>query len=85
MKGLVGAFNQEKALVVAFSVIVKTGCGTDGALHSTTFRQLSSLLALTQPVLDPLARLLDDGPHHALRDRVEVLHLTTNTLHSVFE
>ena len=36
MKALVGAFNQEKALVGAFSVIVKTGCGTDGALHSTT-------------------------------------------------
>ena len=37
MKALVGAFNQKKALVGAFSVIVKTGCGTDGALHSTTF------------------------------------------------
>ena len=36
MKALVGAFNQEKALVGAFSVIVKTGCRTDGALHSTT-------------------------------------------------
>ena len=36
MKALVGAFNQEKALVGAFTVIVKTGCGTDGALHSTT-------------------------------------------------
>ena len=35
MKALVGAFNQKKALVGAFSVIVKTGCGTDGALHST--------------------------------------------------
>ena len=34
MKALVGSFNQ--ALVGAFSVIVKTGCGTDGALHSTT-------------------------------------------------
>ena len=33
MKALVGAFNQEKALVGAFSVIVKTGCGTDGPLH----------------------------------------------------
>ena len=32
VKALVGAFNQEKALVGAFSVIVKTGCGTDGAL-----------------------------------------------------
>ena len=35
MKVLVGAFNQEKALVGAFSVIVKTDCGTFGALHST--------------------------------------------------
>ena len=35
MKALVGTLNQEKALVGAFSVIVKTGCGTDGALHST--------------------------------------------------
>ena len=33
MKTLVGAFNQEKALVGVFSVIVKTGCGTDGSLH----------------------------------------------------
>ena len=37
VKALVGAFNQEKALVVgACSVIVKTDCETDGALHSTT-------------------------------------------------
>ena len=35
MKALVGAFNQEKALVGAFSVIMKTDCETDGALHST--------------------------------------------------
>ena len=33
VKALVGAFNQEKALVWAFSVIVKTNCITDGALH----------------------------------------------------
>ena len=33
---LVGAFNQEEALGGAFFVIVKTGCGTDGALHSTS-------------------------------------------------
>ena len=31
MKALVGAFNQEKALVGAFSVIVKTDCETDGS------------------------------------------------------
>ena len=36
MKALVGAFNQEKALVRAFSVIVTTGCGTDGSFYSTT-------------------------------------------------
>ena len=35
MKALVGAFNQEKALVGAFSVIVKTDCGTDGSFYST--------------------------------------------------
>ena len=36
VKALVGTLNQEKALLGAFSVIVKTGCGTDGALHSTS-------------------------------------------------
>ena len=36
MKALVGAFNQEKALVGAFSVIVKTDFGTDGSFYSTT-------------------------------------------------
>ena len=30
-----GAFNQEKALVGAFSVIVKTDCETDGSFYST--------------------------------------------------
>ena len=46
MKALVGAFNQEKALVGAFSVIVKTDCETDGALHSTSIAAtlLSSVL-----------------------------------------
>ena len=31
VKALVAAFNQEKALVGAFSVIVKTDCETDGS------------------------------------------------------
>ena len=31
MKALVGAFNHEKALVGAFSVIVKTNCETNGS------------------------------------------------------
>ena len=35
VKALVGAFNQEKALVGAISVIVKTGCGTDGSICGT--------------------------------------------------
>ena len=33
---LVGAFNQEMALVGAFSVIVKTSCGTDGSICATS-------------------------------------------------
>ena len=40
MKALVGAFNQERALVGAFSINVKTGCGTDRALHSTILHLL---------------------------------------------
>ena len=40
---VVGAFNQEKALVGAFSVIVKTGCGTDVALNSTSKHEPRSL------------------------------------------
>ena len=38
MKAVVAAFNQEKALVGAFSVIMETDCETDGALHSTSGR-----------------------------------------------
>ena len=34
MKVLVGTFNQEKALVGAFSVIVKTDCETNGSFYS---------------------------------------------------
>ena len=36
MKALVGSFNQEKALVGTFSVIVKTDCATDESFYSTT-------------------------------------------------
>ena len=36
MKALEGAFNQERALVGAFSMIVKTGCETDGLFYSTS-------------------------------------------------
>ena len=48
MKAVVAAFNQEKALVGAFSVIVKTGCGTDGSFYSTSSNMLTCpLLQLT--------------------------------------
>ena len=40
MKALVGAFNQEQALVGAFSVIVKTDCGTDVSFYSTRDNQM---------------------------------------------
>ena len=36
VKALEGAFNQEKALVGAFSVIVKTDCETYGSFYSTS-------------------------------------------------
>ena len=42
MKAVVAVFNQEKALVGAFSVIVKTGCETDGSFHSTN-RDISQI------------------------------------------
>ena len=32
----IGTFNQKKALVGTFSVIVKTDCETDGAQHSAS-------------------------------------------------
>ena len=57
MKALVGAFNQEKALVGAFSVIVKTDYGTDGSFYSST---PGALLENRVPV--DTARLL--GPSH---------------------
>ena len=54
MKALVGAFNQEKALVGAFSVIVKSDCGTDGALHNyTALQTLVQLLAGALAELQP--------------------------------
>ena len=52
MRELVGAFNQEKALVGAFSVIVKTSCGTDGSFYSTNNDQESVLVTTTTPEPD---------------------------------
>ena len=39
LKALVGGFYQEKDLVGAFSVIVKTNCATDGSFYSTNIYQ----------------------------------------------
>ena len=44
VKAVVAASNQEKALVGAFSVIVKTDCETDGSFYSTILKLLLPLL-----------------------------------------
>ena len=69
MKALVGAFNQEKALVAAFSVIVKTGCGTDGTdgdcyrvLQATDEQGLLRLAAARLGRGDQVLR--DEGESH---------------------
>ena len=41
LKALVGGFYQEKDLVGAFSVIVKTDCETNGSFYSTTTETIS--------------------------------------------
>ena len=51
MKALVGAFNQEKALVGAFSVIVKTGCGTDGSICGTNVEAAPEINGIVGPEL----------------------------------
>ena len=56
VKALVGAFNQEKALIGAFSVIVKTDCKTDGSFYSTS---LNPLAPFQLSGLDALETLLD--------------------------
>ena len=46
MKALVGAFNQEKALVGAYSVIVKTDCETDGPAAASLLTAAAGGVAL---------------------------------------
>ena len=54
MKAVVATFNQEKALVGAFSVIVKTGCGTDGSICGTSPAPVSALqTTLKYPAWQP--------------------------------
>ena len=79
MKALVGAFNQEKALVGAFSVIVKTGCGTDGLFYSTKAYLIVSVLRQVRGRADGGAGAggQDGGP--AWRDAVSSSrHRTTS-------
>ena len=64
MKAVVAAFNQEKALVGAFSVIVKSDCGTDGSFYSTSTYWLLlelSLFELLSNWADALAEWFDKG------------------------
>ena len=79
MKALVGAFNQEKALVEAFSVIVKTDCGTDEALHSTTYRRANTSINLTGAVADSdlfrsCSNILDKFGSKPTRDNLAVVN-----------
>ena len=53
------SFNQEKALAGAFSVIVKTGCGTDGSFYSTS--KVSSQFHCNTPHLSLLHAFLTFG------------------------
>ena len=70
VKAVVAAFNHEKALVVAFSVIVKTDCGTDGSFHSTNAGLTASPSPSASPTLTSLLRNskmadLRAAPHHS--------------------
>ena len=63
MKALVGAFNQEKALVGAFSVIVKTNCETDGSFYSTNLEVVDDAELDLGPRLAPHPRTLSCRGH----------------------
>ena len=82
MKALVGAFNQEKALVGAFSVIVKTGCGTNGALHSTA---PDGLPAAPREVEDDGELLLAEDNAAVLQAGPEVVVVNEHELHPEVE
>ena len=83
MKVLVGAFNQEKALVGAFSVIVKTGCGTDRSICGTIScpGQVvhDEVFFLEGILLHPIVRCHDDL---LVGDVGEVLHGAAATVFS---
>ena len=68
MKALEAAYNQEKALVGAFSKIEETGFGTDGALHSTScYADVSHHLSASTRILVMFChRLIVDHSRHQL-------------------
>ena len=61
MKALVGAFNQEKALVGAFSVIVKTGCGTDRSL-SECATNIGIIATISPVIVTQMSTRPNNGP-----------------------
>ena len=63
MKALVGTFNQEKALVGAFSVIVKTDCETDGSLQSTNLDTPDTAILRRAPASPPSRDLAFSSPN----------------------
>ena len=79
MKALVGAFNQEKALVGAFSVIVKTGFGTNGSFYSTKQDYNLGALETSAAGATPVSRTapdfsLGDGRPQDIAGRTLVVH-----------
>ena len=53
MKALVGTFNEEKALVGAFSVIVKTDCETDESYAALVSFEESPVTAVWRLLAPP--------------------------------
>ena len=98
VKALVGAFNQENALIGAFSVIVKTDCETDGTLHSTmqycTYREPCEVVLadLGEPGVVPHHVVAGGGheggvaePRHHLRHKLQVGALLSHKKYCVRE
>ena len=86
MKAVVGAFNQEKALVGAFSVIVKTDRETDGSsegLLQTDTHQHFNIISLfrfhgamtSQPAVKiSSCQMLECVNQNSLQSPVSILH-----------
>ena len=82
MKALVGAFNQEKALIEAFSVIVKSNCETHGSLTALFLGDVAGEGAaggVLRPLLHRPLLLLAGGlvhHHHCLLDTPDIVMLS---------